>query len=290
MPTPAPETGSRPSRPTAALRHALETIRWGERFRDRALIASYYGLLVSAQGLRPRRSELREMHPKFWLADVTATTPIGRFRCRGGTTDFDIVNPHYESALVHEIGERLSKAGSRPYAFVDVGAHIGKYTIHAGRILRRRGSVIAVEPDRDNYAALQANLLLNGLDNVLTHNVGCWDSEGVRDLHRRRGNLGAHSFVNGVGGEALPAPMRTLDNLLREDEVHRVEILKVDVERAEEHVFRGAARLLSQSPPPTVFFEELGDPDTAGSVRYLRELGFSVRPLEGVTYIAEKLK
>ncbi|MEM2614637.1 MAG: FkbM family methyltransferase, partial [Nitrososphaerota archaeon] len=44
--------------------------------------------------------------------------------------------------------------------FVDVGAHIGKYTIMVARKLKD-GKVIAIEADPNNFKILKKNLILN---------------------------------------------------------------------------------------------------------------------------------
>ena len=48
--------------------------------------------------------------------------------------------------------------------FVDVGANIGYFSVVAADIVGEDGQVLAFEPDPDNFALLQANLALNGLE------------------------------------------------------------------------------------------------------------------------------
>lgn len=50
--------------------------------------------------------------------------------------------------------------------FIDVGAHVGKYSIAFGKRLRR-GLVVAIEPMPSNIKALIENIKLNKLDNVI---------------------------------------------------------------------------------------------------------------------------
>src|SRR5713101_2426579 len=104
------------------------------------------------------RNRLRS--PEVWLGDVAVETPIGRFACRGRTTDFDIINPNHEVELVRRIELRLSRASNGKAVFVDVGAHVGKYTVLAARLLGGRGRVVAIEPDPSNFAALTTNVAL----------------------------------------------------------------------------------------------------------------------------------
>ncbi|HWM52635.1 MAG TPA: FkbM family methyltransferase [Thermoplasmata archaeon] len=272
----------------AGIRRAIETIRWGRRPRDRALIAAYYGLLTSSQVFRGRHGIGVGMCPEFWLGDIAVETPIGRFACRARTTDFDIVNPNHEAELVRRIERRLARAPNGDAVFVDVGAHIGKYTILAARLLGSGGRVVAIEPDPSNFAALTTNVGLNRLDNVRAFNVGCWSSDGKRILHRQVGNLGGHSFVDSTEGESISVPVRTLDGLLAEAGAKHVDAMKLDVQRAESEVLLGASSTLQANRPVTVFFEESGDPRTASSIRMLRALGFVVDRVDEVNHVAER--
>ncbi len=272
----------------ARIRRAIETMRWGRTPRDRALIVAYYGLLTSSQVFRGRKGIGVGMFPEFWLGDVAVETPIGRFACRARTTDFDIVNPNHEAELVRRIARRLARAPNGDSVFVDVGAHVGKYTILAARLLGSSGRVVAIEPDPSNFAALKSNVVLNGLDNVQAFNVGCWSSDGEKILHRQLGNLGGHSFVDSTEGEAISVPVRTLDGLLAEAGAKHVDAMKLDVQRAESEVLLGASSTLQANRRVTVFFEESGDPQAASSIRMLRALGFVVDRLDEVNHVAER--
>ena len=272
----------------AGIRRAIKTMRWGRRPRDRALIATYYGLLTSSKVFRGRQSIGVGMFPEFWLGDVAVETPIGRFACRGRTTDFDIINPNHEAELVQRIERRLTRAPNGEVVFVDVGAHVGKYTILAARLLGNRGRIVAIEPDPSNFAALTTNVALNRLSNVHAFNVGCWSSDGDKILHRQVGNLGGHSFVDSTAGEAISVPVRTLDGLLAEAGAKHVDAMKLDVQRAESEVLLGASSTLQANRRVTVFFEESGDPHAASSIRMLRALGFIVERLDEVNYVAER--
>ncbi len=49
--------------------------------------------------------------------------------------------------------------------FVDIGAHIGRYTLMAARYASK---VIAIEPEPSNFSLLRENVALNGFSNVVT--------------------------------------------------------------------------------------------------------------------------
>jgi len=171
---------------------------------------------------------------------------------------------------------------------IDVGAHIGKYAVLGGRLLSGRGRVIAIEPDPENFRALENNVRLNGLTNLELRNVGCWSQNGVLSLHKGIGNLGEHSFVEVVGPASISVQVRTLDSIVSELGVDAVDVLKIDVQRAEAEVLKGASHVLGESSALSVILEEMGDPETAESLQILRDNGFKIRRLDVFNYLAER--
>jgi len=88
-----------------------------------------------------------------------------------------ILSPVYERWM----RDYLSNLGSGD-VFLDVGAHIGKYTILAAKRVGSEGLVIAVEPHPENYRTLIENIKLNSLNNVIALNIAAWKEEGILKL------------------------------------------------------------------------------------------------------------
>jgi len=82
-----------------------------------------------------------------------------------------IVNPAYED----EIKEYLNP--ERDEILIDIGAHIGKYTIH---FAKKGVKVIAVEPSPEFFNILQRNVQINGLESKVRFlNVAASDREEI---------------------------------------------------------------------------------------------------------------
>jgi len=180
-----------------------------------------------------------------------------------------IVRPTDEAPL-REVFDQL-----REGIFVDVGAHVGKYTIMMGRRLGRKGRVIAIEPEPSNFAALTTNVRLNRLTNVSCFAVACTDSEGPVPLYLAR-HASMHSLERG-SGEAITVNGRALDGVLESLGIDSVALMKIDVEGAEGWVLRGAERTLRRSRDVTVLLEAW----SVGPLRYLKSLGFTVSSAAG---------
>ena len=140
--------------------------------------------------------------------------------------------------------------------FVDVGAHIGIYSLRAAPVVGPGGHVIAVEPNPETVRALQANIDASGAGAVISvQPVACSDTEGTLKIFAApRNNTGESSLSQANAsqiGQATAYSARTLplDVILRNTGVSRVDAIKIDVEGAEYLVLKGAAETLKRHHP-----------------------------------------
>jgi FkbM family methyltransferase len=138
--------------------------------------------------------------------------------------------------------------------FVDAGACYGLYTLAASRLVGEAGRVIAFEPASRAFRVLQKNIILNSLANVLAYPLALTANNG-RALLYRHPNVGCdslgrdHSFTE----TAEEIATESLDNVLRKISVNQVDVIKMDVQGAEELVLRGANKILNSSHPAVIF-------------------------------------
>jgi len=141
--------------------------------------------------------------------------------------------------------------------FVDVGANIGVFTVPASRKVGRGGRVLAAEASPQVLPYLEKNVSLNHLQNVTL--ARCAISDQAADnaafyeapIHK----FGMGSLAAQFHGAPCQVRTRTLDEVLEEHHIDRVDVLKVDVEGHEAAVFRGARTLLCAPNPPLIVFE-----------------------------------
>jgi FkbM family methyltransferase len=77
---------------------------------------------------------------------------------------------------------------------IDVGAHIGSYTIRCAKAVGEKGIVIAFEPDPENFKVLLLNVKMNNLKNVIAFPYAVGKSNGIIKLHKSK-FTGLHSTV-----------------------------------------------------------------------------------------------
>jgi FkbM family methyltransferase len=129
---------------------------------------------------------------------------------------------------------------------IDVGAHIGYYTLLAARTVGQAGRVHAVEPSRENQEFLAENIRLNGMENVTLHSCAAGKSQGNRVFHLT-GSSDSHGFYPHPCTETVQTieiNVRPLDEIVQGS----VDAIKIDVEGAEIEVLQGMSRVLAESP------------------------------------------
>jgi FkbM family methyltransferase len=176
--------------------------------------------------------------------------------------------------------------------YVDVGAHVGFFSMMAAALVGPSGRVIAFEPDADNFRSLGENASLNGGANVVCVNSAVGEREGEALFYENADNDGGHALwdpglhpFNRQSRERQRTrrlPMTTLDTALAGLKVQSVKALKIDTEGAEVQVLKGGARSLAAPGPRLLICEnnEFGLAKLGTSSTELRQalerLGFSV--------------
>lgn len=133
---------------------------------------------------------------------------------------------------------------------VDVGAHVGMYAVAAALALRGRGRVLAFEPNPEARPQLEANLALNGCDNVDVVPVAVAAHAGEALLHVPATRDPSFSSLGG-GRFSEAEPVRVPTTTLDEGVMSRgltPTFVKIDVEGSELDVLVGAEVTLAHRP------------------------------------------
>ncbi|MEI6415650.1 MAG: FkbM family methyltransferase [Pseudomonadota bacterium] len=142
---------------------------------------------------------------------------------------------------------RLIRPG---FEVLDVGANIGWYALKIANI-SGAAHVWAFEPVPETFAALQANIALNQLDNIVAYNLGFSDHVGEVMFYFPPGgadNASAANLSERSDAQSVRCQLTTLDDFVAGNSLH-VDFIKCDVEGAELFVFKGAINTLRQCRP-----------------------------------------
>ena len=127
---------------------------------------------------------------------------------------------------------------------IDCGANLGFFTAMLSKLVGPTGEVLAFEPDPKFFPRLQANLALNGADNVQAFDTVLWhqDEEDLNfHLTEKAGYSSVLQFMYGIES-SVTVTARSLDSLVIDDVPFRC--IKIDCEGSEERILHGAERLL----------------------------------------------
>ena len=131
---------------------------------------------------------------------------------------------------------------------LDVGAHIGYYTLLFSRLVSHQGKVLAFEPDPVNFSLLQQNLVLNGCTNVVPYNLALANQGGLIPLYLSSDNAGDHRIWKPADARPSVAVQAiALDEFIG-DIPFRVDFVKMDIQGAESAALVGMKRLLARQP------------------------------------------
>jgi len=176
------------------------------------------------------------------------------FYCRLNKDDFKLMALHEDEI----IDQFCPKPGD---TVVDAGAHIGLYTIIAAKRVGPTGRVIAIEPDPENFKILKKNILLNQLSNVEPLECAAYSAKKNLKLFLPELERGRTIFNTIMQDRVrscnnfLEVEANTLDNILNENKVQRVNYVKIDVEGAELEVLKGALNVLEANKRITLIIE-----------------------------------
>jgi FkbM family methyltransferase len=141
---------------------------------------------------------------------------------------------------------------------LDVGAHVGLFSLLAARLVGPHGEVHAFEPVPANFDRLEQNVELNRFANVRPNRTAVGDAEGEVSLGLRDEELVGNSTCDYTVGAALgsvTAPVTTLDSYLTVRATPRARLVKMDVEGFEYRALAGLERTLAEAPPDAIMLE-----------------------------------
>jgi len=165
---------------------------------------------------------------------------------------------------------------------IDVGAHVGLFTLLMAYQVWEHGRVIAYEPNPRLLELLRDNVAMNWLDDrveIVPRAVAATESSVELRAPRRFQMLGT---IQSLIDDVPPSRHRrdTVDTIevrtepldARMGRVERIDLIKVDVEGAEEQVFAGMSELLRAGVVRRVCFELIKPSLGADWDRFARRL------------------
>jgi len=151
------------------------------------------------------------------------------------------------------------KLARQSIVIFDVGANIGLYSLLAAAA-NPRAAIHAFEPTPEIAAALQENIRLNNLQNISVNHFGVSDYTGQALLQRFMGGEDIYDGMNFISSEKtanenLPVAVITLADYCRQNEIARIDLMKMDIEGGEYNALLGAKNFLESQTIGCIFLE-----------------------------------
>jgi FkbM family methyltransferase len=139
--------------------------------------------------------------------------------------------------LVADVAKKVIKPGN---TVVDVGAHIGYFTLLFAKLVGDNGKVYAFEPNPDNFGLLRKNIEVNGYNNVVLEQKAVNSMNGYCKLYFDK------IFVdeNIESTDITDVECIRLDDFLKNT---NVDFIKIDVEGSEYDVLKGMEHILENN-------------------------------------------
>ncbi len=167
---------------------------------------------------------------------------------------------------------------------VDIGAYVGMYSIKASQYVGSAGLIVAVEPLSSNISYLKRNLM--PCPNTRIVEVALSNYEGCGNLHSSSGSA-VHSMVY-VTKTFERVKVTTLDKLVKELKLPRVDYIKMDAEGSELLILEGArATLVNYFPVLSMacyHTDSKGIPNVSKVIAYLENIGYKCFNAKGYVY------
>lgn len=166
---------------------------------------------------------------------------------------------------------------------IDIGAHIGTYTLNGAKRVGEKGMVVSFEPDPENFALLSKNIQTNNLRQVKAFNAAVGERKGDKKFR-----MDFDPLLSGFRGQHVKAEIATqvftLDEVAKQLNLRHIDWLKIDAEGAETQILEGAHQVLSNIVKNIII--ETHHPERI--TKLLIAEGFRIRRLHRLYYLGIK--
>lgn len=129
--------------------------------------------------------------------------------------------------------------GSMQY-IIDAGANTGCTTLFFKRIFPR-AHIVSIEPEKSNYEIMLKNIALNNLEDIIPMKSALWNSDKLLEIDKTFRDKREWAFrvqpTERFSKDRERVSGVTIQELIKQCEMPRIDILKIDIEGGEQFVF-----------------------------------------------------
>jgi len=136
---------------------------------------------------------------------------------------------------------------------IDIGSNIGYYALLESMKIGKNGTVWAIEPSPENFPTLVYNTKLQVNQNIHTFNFAIGDKNSeIEFLISKKSNWSKVKDKNDLvrtEDKIIKVPVKTLDSFVKDNEIEKIDLLRMDVEGYENNIIDGATKTLIKFKP-----------------------------------------
>ena len=166
--------------------------------------------------------------------------------------------------------EKLIKPG---LTILDVGVNSGYFTLLAAKLMQDQGQILVFEPAPENYQRVKKTLAYNRYQSISLWPLALFNRNGQLSLFKGV-ESGCHSLIKDSGLGSWPVITKKLDDFIFEQNIKKVDLIKIDVEGAEIEVLEGARKLLNEQHPQLII--DLHQIDRKKFYQLLTDFGYQI--------------
>jgi FkbM family methyltransferase len=216
------------------------------------------------------------------INNITKESISGRiisFSYKGKDIRFFISNPsdfiqrwylYYESFFESQELEFIADNVRPKSVIIEVGAHVGNHVVYYEKFMDPE-KVILIEPNPNAIQLLNINLAINNCikTDISMLGIGVGKEHGRFTVKNRdQNNIGAACLESNPEGAVIVIP---LDELI----IHKIDFIKIDVEKMEMDVLQGARGIIATYHPD--IFIEIMNENTNEFQNFLKQIGYSIK-------------
>jgi len=146
--------------------------------------------------------------------------------------------------------------------FIDVGAHFGFFTALGSYLVGEKGIVLSVEATPKTSSILKNNNI--GRDNVKVFNIAAYNEDCELEFNDYGVLNSAYNSIfqprkenKNISKNTIILSARKIDNIIKEEKIQKVDIVKIDAESSEFQVLGGMEKIIVHFRPKIIL--EIGD-------------------------------
>ena len=193
------------------------------------------------------------------------------------------INGIHEKMLTNLIKKEIHSGD----VVLDIGAHIGYYTLQFANLVGSTGKVYAFEPEPKNFELLKKNVQINKHDNVVLIQKIVSDKDGIVEFFISKfDSIGNKLFKSDESGSSIKVGSTTLDEYFK-DSKEKIDFIKMDIQGGEGKAILGMKNLLKENKNLKIIQEWWPDAlkqnhaNPEDHLKFLRHIGYKFYEIDG---------